>query len=54
MGNSEGLCCLSRDKESYILNNELVIFRNFKNVVITIKLGDVQKESSEALGMNCG
>lgn len=44
------MCCLSRDKESYILNNELVIFRSFRNVMITVKYGDIQKESGEGVG----
>lgn len=43
------MCCLSRDKESYILNNELVIFREYLDVKITVKLGDIQKESGESV-----
>ncbi|CAD8059032.1 unnamed protein product [Paramecium sonneborni] len=49
MGNQEGMCCLSREKENHVLNNELVIFREYMNVKITVKLGDIQKESGESV-----
>ncbi len=43
------MCCLSRDKEYHILNNELVIFREYLNVKIIVKLGDISKESGESV-----
>ncbi|CAD8141299.1 unnamed protein product [Paramecium pentaurelia] len=49
MGNQEGICCLSREKENHVMNNELVIFREYMNVKITVKLGDIQKESGESV-----
>ncbi|CAD8144179.1 unnamed protein product [Paramecium octaurelia] len=49
MGNQEGMCCLSRERENHIMNNELVIFREYMNVKITVKLGDIQKESGESV-----
>ena len=50
MGNNT-VCCISRGKDSYILNNELVIYRNFKNVTVRVKQGDILKESGEGVGM---
>jgi len=41
MGNQEGMCCLSREKVNHVMNNELVIFREYMNVNITVKLGDI-------------
>lgn len=35
------MCCLSRDKENSFLNNELIIFREYMGVKITVKLGDI-------------
>ncbi|CAD8047678.1 unnamed protein product [Paramecium primaurelia] len=49
MGNQEGMCCLSREKENHVMNNELVIYREYMNVKITVKLGDIQKESGESV-----
>ncbi|CAK88398.1 unnamed protein product (macronuclear) [Paramecium tetraurelia] len=49
MGNQGGMCCLSRQKENHVLNNELVIIREYMNVKITVKLGDIQKESGESV-----
>ena len=49
MGNNT-VCCISRGKDSYILNNELVIYRNFKNVTVRVKQGDILKESGEGVG----
>ncbi|CAK86523.1 unnamed protein product (macronuclear) [Paramecium tetraurelia] len=49
MGNQEGICCLQRDKEYQVLNNELVIFREYQNIKITVKLGDIQNESAESV-----
>ncbi|CAD8136827.1 unnamed protein product [Paramecium octaurelia] len=49
MGNQEGMCCLSRQKENHVLTNELVIFREYMNVKITVKSGDIQKESGESV-----
>ncbi|KAM3144257.1 hypothetical protein pb186bvf_003719 [Paramecium bursaria] len=48
MGNNT-VCCISRGKDSYILNNELVIYRNFKNVTVRVKQGDILKESGEGV-----
>lgn len=39
------MCCLTRDKEHLPLHNILVIFREYMDVKITVKLGDIKKEN---------